>query len=366
VAIGGLASACLVWEIWWWFVYRKQNQDDLRQQGDEVLQMADDWVENEEKKFESALDAANAASNLVDTKASETSKQAFYQLRKGLNWFKGARQFTKKKLREGLDFLASEADENPPVTATVRLVWLNVLAFFVVNRLPGAVGALQFNPPDTLLQVSATGNVGQLLISLPWLQMAATSGLLHPSTLSVSGTVFFLVAFGRVTELNAGQAELVTAYIICTLCTNAVCVALQLPPLPGLAAAGACAGLMLLAFSWTLLPALCPKHPVRNLLPWRLCGSLLRVEWRRLAEAGLLILLFVAWLDVTPPTSLISQASRGWWFGSPPPTPWIQTPEGVVLAGGLCGAAVCRLLLFPIISCCSGFCKTFADQFGSN
>eukprot|EP00913_Durusdinium_trenchii_P006803 g6395.t1 len=191
------ASALGPYVVWKRFVDDGRSKLDLKKGGDQILDTVEGWLGAQESQLDAALKSKGFLGAMTD----------------GLGAWRQLRQGARQRLDEGLDALASEEDENPPVTGTLSLTTL-MLAL-------------------TLLDVAHT-KAGRVL-----------GGFLWPDLPSLSCGIFLLLLLGRAIESRLGPSTLLLAYLFSS---SAVLLLCRTAPL-GLAPAAGLGALLLLGLS---------------------------------------------------------------------------------------------------------------------
>lgn len=205
------ASALGPYVVWKRFVDDGRSKLDLKKGGDQILDTVEGWLGAQESQLDAALKVADTAADL--TGKEQESKGFLGAMTDGLGAWRQLRQGARQRLDEGLDALASEEDENPPVTGTLSLTTL-MLAL-------------------TLLDVAHT-KAGRVL-----------GGFLWPDLPSLSCGIFLLLLLGRAIESRLGPSTLLLAYLFSS---SAVLLLCRTAPL-GLAPAAGLGALLLLGLS---------------------------------------------------------------------------------------------------------------------
>lgn len=342
--VAGTFATLIPWACWKKFVDGRKKKIDIRKEGKNALNFADGWLEEQEDRLDFTLKmaatAADVTENVPKQKTDKASgkdvKDILQFVDQGLQWFKGTRKFIREKLDDGLEALTSDSDENLPVAGTTCLIILQI-AFFLAALYRG-----------TLAPHGRAAILGSA-----WLGQTALMALQLPSWLSLGGSLFLLVIVGRAVEVLGGSHALACGYFSGAVAAELLCRSQGAAWHLGIAAGGACFSLLVMALSWTAGPSI--KIRRENLTSFRkLRRSVGRVDWRRLVEAGLLVLFGLSWAhslslqspnDVGPVDFLRRTLTR-----TAPASAAHSLPSfAIVSCGGLAGAIASRTLILPLL-----------------
>eukprot|EP00438_Fugacium_kawagutii_P032622 Skav203453 [mRNA] locus=scaffold2237:42395:45888:- [translate_table: standard] len=217
----GLRLLCPLAEVWKRLGDGQSSPLDLKKRGDQVVDAVDGWLQSQESQLDTALKAGP-----WPVGGSRRMSPC------GAGW--ATRKVARQKLDESLNWLASDADENPPVAGTMALVLCVLLAWLGHHSGYG-----------DLCHFSATAP------RIAWPQ-AVLSTFLLPNLPTLSSAMLLLVLFGRAVELDSGPLALCLFYITGGMATNFLCHLAMVSAPAGLAATGGLFALVFMGLAVTL------------------------------------------------------------------------------------------------------------------
>jgi len=324
---------------------------DFKEQGGKAMDVVEGWFEMQENTVDTALKVADFATNLrgassgdgsnnKGTLDSDDAQKMFVFAKQGLSMFRGARQFVRGKLDDGLDFLVSDNDENLPVGLTVGLSTASILVCFAAARSAEAAQWLDFS----FLPLAAQA-------AKPTALLAST--LLHRNWKALSGGLFLMALLGRAVEVQAGSAALLVGYVAGGVVAKLLCAFAGVAAPIGLPAVAGMLSLLVMTLGMTssnLLPR--PRgilDALRSMKALRRASA--NFDSSRAMEAVLITVFSLAWATASLPTHF----SGGLWRlrAAGPRAYWLATqlralpPWMLALLSGSLAALACSVLLLP-------------------